>query len=191
MVKQETNYPWNGKSVIKIDPTAPAVFTVYVRIPGWARGKENPFDLYRSDITTASFVSVNGQPVSARPVNGYVAISRKWNKGDAVELGLDVQPRIIHPNDAIASVKDKIVIAAGPVVYGLEKADNPQLETLVFNTADPLAVSYKPDLLNGVNIINGIATNEKSEQVKFTAIPFYTFNNRGASSYTVWLPAKK
>jgi len=191
LLQQVTNYPWQGKSVIRINPTVSSAFTVYLRIPGWARGAENPFDLYRSGIATPSLVSVNGRPVDAKPVNGYVAISRQWKKGDSVELILDVTPRRVFPNDAIASVKDKMVIAAGPIVYGLEKADNPDLETLSFNTAAPLKVTYVAGLLNGVNVINGTATNDKSEQVKFTAIPFYTFNNRGASAYTVWLPVKK
>jgi DUF1680 family protein len=190
-IKQVTNYPWNGKSVIKVNPSASSVFTVYVRIPGWSHGVENPFDLYRSSNPSPVCISVNKQTLNVLPVNGYAAINRQWKTGDVIELNLPVQPRMVFPNDAIASIKNKIAIAAGPVVYGLENTDNPELDNLSFNTTTSFSVSYKPELLNGINIINGTAINSKSEKIKFIAIPFYAFNNRGESSYIVWLPVLK
>jgi DUF1680 family protein len=37
-VTQKTNYPWEGKVEIGVDPAAAGEFTVFVRVPGWTRG---------------------------------------------------------------------------------------------------------------------------------------------------------
>ncbi len=46
-ILQETNYPWEGKIKISIDPQDQARFSLRVRIPGWAKGKPVPTDLYQ------------------------------------------------------------------------------------------------------------------------------------------------
>jgi DUF1680 family protein len=46
-VTQDTEYPWDGRVTIHVDPDRPADFTVAVRIPGWSRGDAMPTDLYR------------------------------------------------------------------------------------------------------------------------------------------------
>jgi uncharacterized protein len=46
-VTQDTEYPWDGRVTIHVDPDRPADFTLDVRIPGWSRGEAMPTDLYR------------------------------------------------------------------------------------------------------------------------------------------------
>ena len=46
---QETNYPWDGQVRIFVDPDKPSTFSLKVRIPGWARNRPVPSDLYRYD----------------------------------------------------------------------------------------------------------------------------------------------
>ncbi|WP_428667584.1 glycoside hydrolase family 127 protein [Runella sp.] len=186
-IKQITNYPWKGESVILVDPTTSKSFTVNVRIPGWAQGKENPFDLYTSKVTEPVILKVNDKKVSFKVKNGYAAIQRTWKKGDKIELSLPMQPRIVFPHDSIQSVKGKIALASGPIVYGFEGVDNPTLSDLALNANAALQLNYKSELLNGVNVITGRAGNGASSEVTFTAIPFYTFGNRGVSPYKVWI----
>ena len=45
-----------------------------------------------------------------------------------------------------------------------------------------LDVIYEPELLGGINIIKGALTSNKI----FTAIPYYTWNNRGPTKMQVW-----
>lgn len=52
-VRQQTRYPVDGKVVLTLTPEKAARFTVKVRIPGWARGEENPFGLYVSESPAA------------------------------------------------------------------------------------------------------------------------------------------
>src|SRR5204863_2884894 len=46
-VKMETNYPWDGKVKLNIDPAKKEKFKLYVRIPGWSIGHSNTGDLYK------------------------------------------------------------------------------------------------------------------------------------------------
>ncbi|MFZ1271368.1 MAG: beta-L-arabinofuranosidase domain-containing protein, partial [Bacteroidales bacterium] len=45
-IAQETNYPWEGKVTMIVDPEKAGRFTVRVRIPGWARNEAIPGGLY-------------------------------------------------------------------------------------------------------------------------------------------------
>ncbi|UFH57063.1 glycoside hydrolase family 127 protein [Spirosoma sp. KNUC1025] len=189
-LKQVTHYPWKGESVIVVNPAATRAFTVKVRIPGWAHSQENPFNLYTSTVGEPATLKVNGKAVAVQPQNGYVAINRTWKKGDRIELSLPMQPRIVSPSDSIQTIKGKVALASGPIVYGLESLDNPSLNDLTLPATTSLKLTYKPDLLNGVNVITGQATDKNAKPVTFTAIPFYTFGNRGTYPYKVWVAEK-
>jgi len=191
MLKQETGYPWKGNVKIEVDPKETQEFSVRVRVPGWAVGKENPFDLYHSSLNGQVKLVVNSESIPVHPVNGYVDIKRTWKKGDEIELQLPMQPRFVYPNDSVQTIKSKVAISAGPIVYAFEKTDNPQLNNYAIDTTSDLEISYQPQLLNGVNVVKGEAITNAAQKVSFTAIPFYALGNRGpGASYTVWLPAK-
>jgi DUF1680 family protein len=189
VVKQTTDYPWKGNTQIEVNLAKATTFAVNVRIPGWAQSKENPFNLYNSVNTGKVMLKVNGKPVNVRPVKGYATITRQWKKGDKIELSLPVQPRIVTASDSVKTIKNKLVIAAGPVIYGFESLDNPGLTSYSVSPADKVSINYNADLLNGVNVITGEATNSQGNKVPFKAIPFYTLGNRTPGApYQVWMP---
>lgn len=191
-LKQITQYPWKGKTIIEVNPAHAGAFIINLRIPGWAQNKENPFGLYRSEVNEPVIIKVNGSKINVAPVNGYASISRTWAKGDVVELDLPMQPRIIMPGDSIQTIKGKFAIASGPVVYSFEGIDNPEAEKYVIRPDSPLSMVYRPDLLNGVNVITGKAITAGNKEVRFTAIPFYSIGNRDTTSpYKVWMSEKQ
>ena len=189
-LKQVTQYPWKGESLILVNPDKPTVFTVKVRIPGWARGQENPFNLYTAVVDKPVLLKVNGKGVAVHPLHGYAVLRRNWKKGDRIELSLPMQPRVVTPGDSIQTLKGKIALACGPIVYGVEGLDNPALDELelLLPTNAPLTLTYQPKLLNGINVITGQGTTKNGQPTTFTAIPFYTFGNRGVYPYKVWVP---
>ncbi len=188
-LKQTTGYPWKGTTHIEVITEKPKTFTMNVRIPGWAENKENPFDLYKSNVGSGVKLKVNGKEIALNQVKGYATITRSWKKGDVVELTLPVQPRIVSVNDQVKTIKGKIAIAAGPIVYGFESLDNPGVQDYTLTANTVMAINYKPELLNGVNVITGETTDKAGQQVKFTAIPFYSLGNRKPSTtYQVWMP---
>ncbi|MDB5155402.1 MAG: six-hairpin glycosidase [Mucilaginibacter sp.] len=191
MLKQTTGYPWKGDTRIEVNPKKPQTFAVNIRIPGWAEGKENPFDLYRSKTSGAVILKVNGKVVPVETVKGYVSVKRQWKKGDVIELTLPIEPRLVAVNDAVQTIKGKLAIASGPIVYGFEAIDNPDLKNYSIKDNDAMTLEYQSNLLNGVNVITGQATNSSGASVKFTAIPFYALGNRvSGAPYQVWMPEK-
>ena len=136
-------------------------------------------------------LKVNGEAISVDPVNGYVAINRKWNKGDKVELLLPMQPRFIKANPAVETLKDMATIASGPIVYCLEGCDNQDLSDLKLNTNIPMSMGYSSELLKGINVIKGKALDAKGQEVTVSAIPYYAVGNREEGEpYKVWIPVK-
>jgi DUF1680 family protein len=192
LVEQVTNYPWKGKSIITITPSSSTPFTVKVRIPGWASGKENPFNLYYSKPIGKILIKVNQQSFQYEIENGYAVITRPWKKGDVVKINLPVEPRIITPNDSVNTIKGKLAIAAGPIVYCFEGIDNPRLNDYSISQQTPLHLQYNAGFLNGVNTISGVAKTTGNQSLNFIAIPFYATGNRnGSYPYKVWLPNDK
>lgn len=179
-LKQQTDYPWDGDVTISVDPAKAAFFTLNVRIPGWAVGVENPYGLYSSDLEADVELKVNGESVAVNPVDGYVAIERKWAKGDKVELSLPMQPRLVKANDKVEQLRGMAAIASGPMVYCLEDYDNKQLADLKLDTSASMTLTHRADVLNGMNVIT---------DKNFSAIPYYAVGNREEGKpYKVWIP---
>ena len=103
-----------------------------------------------------------------------------------------MEPRVVTPNDSVQTLNGKIAIVAGPIVYGIEALDNPELDSYSINASTKLQVNYKPNLLNGINTITGVAKSADNKVVNFTAIPFFSIGNRNVSSpYKVWMLNQK
>jgi DUF1680 family protein len=190
-LKMDTKYPWNGRVSLKVSPEKPTRLPIKMRIPNWALGKENPFGLYMSDLKSPVTLKVNAQAIKLAPVNGYVTIDRIWSKGDEVQLELPMQPRLIHANDAVKVLAGQVAIASGPIIYSLEANKNPGLEKLKIAPKTEMKMEYAPAILDGVNVITGVANNQ-SQQIKFVAIPYFAIGNinpRGA--YKVWVDSNQ
>jgi DUF1680 family protein len=190
-IKQTTQYPWKGISRITVNPDKEGLFTLNVRIPGWAQSKENPFDLYYSKVKTPVILKINGKSTAIHLVNGYASVNRNWKKGDVVELILPMEARMIVANDSVQTIKGKVALASGPVIYAFEGIDNPELSNYVIKKDEHLTCIFKPDFLSGVNTITGKISVADSKEIIFKAIPFYSIGNRNkVTPYKVWIPLK-
>jgi DUF1680 family protein len=125
----DTRYPWDGKLKLTVSPKSPQKFVVRLRIPGWARGEAAPGGLYRYEPsprdTIQPFVHVNGAPLDYSTENGYVKIDREWKPGDSVEVEFDMPVRRVLARDEVADNAGMVALERGPLIYCLEKADNP------------------------------------------------------------------
>lgn len=195
-LKQSTRYPWDGKVTIEIESDTEREFSVKVRIPGWAQGIENPYGLYHSELDTPVKLSINGKSLDVDPINGYVAITRKWKKGDVLELTLPMQPRFVSAHDAVGNLNNMLALASGPLVYCFEEYGNHGLADLKLDLQSPLNITYNSNILNGVNIIEAKALVNNSangtDRVAISAVPFYSVGNQNPGSpYKVWIPKSK
>src|SRR5262249_41655198 len=142
-------------------------------------------------------IKVNGKAIPFTLTQGYVAISRTWAPGDTIELNLPMPVRRIVANEKVAADRDRIALQRGPVVYAAEWPDNPngKVRNIVLPRANALTAEFRPDLLNGVEVIKGRAfglalddngTVHRTEQA-FVAIPYATWANRGRGQMEVWI----
>lgn len=181
----KTGYPWNGKVIMNIDPDRESNFSLRIRIPGWAQGKENPYNLYASNLKSQVELYVNDKKCALAIEKGYAVVDRKWTKGDKVELLLPMEPRIITANDEVKDLDGMVALASGPLIYCLESVDNGCLDELYFDESSRLELNYQNDLLGGVNTIR--IFDEKRQQIQ-TAIPYYALGNREQTGgHKVWV----
>lgn len=183
-ISQHTGYPLNGKIQINVNPAKADNFAVHVRIPGWATGKENPFDLYNSKSKGQITLAVNGKAYPIHIENGYAVITRKWQTGDKISLNLPMQPRIVTPNNQVTELNNKLAIAAGPIVYAFEANNNPSLSESIITKNATLQSDQKNKQGKSYNNIKITSTGNKQPLI---AVPFYSVGNDGKASYQVWM----
>jgi hypothetical protein len=95
----------------------------------------------------------------------------------------------------VADARGLVAFERGPLVYCLERADNPWgvLNLLAPDTA-PIEYAWRADLLGGIGTLTGGALALRREgaalvrqPAPFTAIPYYAFGNRDAGDMSVWV----
>jgi DUF1680 family protein len=201
-LKQETRYPWDGGVKLSVSPDQPRRFAIHVRIPGHARGEPMPGGLYRylGDDNSGQpqqpmTITVNGSDVPLSVNNGYATIERQWQAGDVIEIELAMPIRRVVADDRILDNRGMVALERGPLVYCVEREDNPDgVFHLVLSDGAELRFEYRDDLLGGVGTLTGTAQAARRgdsgiavADQSLTAIPYYAFANRGPSEMTVWL----
>jgi len=195
-ISQETKYPWDGQVKISVSPGKASQFALCLRIPGWVENRVVPSDLYSfiSPEKDSVSVTVNGQPVRYKTEKGYAIIDREWKSGDVVNFSLPMSIRRVEANTKVADDLGKVAIERGPIVYCLEGVDNgPQLMKLSLPDSSKLTGTFNSGELSGIVTISGDAVvngDKKAQTQKFTAIPYFVWNNRGADEMKVWIPRK-
>lgn len=200
MLKQTTDYPWNGDVKIEVRPAKAGEFDLHIRIPGWCQGATSPDDLYEAGnrpLNGAAHLKVNGKPVDHfEIVRGYATLHRRWKSGDVVQLTLDMPVQLVNANAKVEADKDRVALMRGPMVYCFEGADNgAAVQNLVIPPGTEFTPEYRSNVLNGVTVLTGTASalfQDGKNPVaptpfKVTAIPYYANANRGTSPMQVWM----
>jgi DUF1680 family protein len=194
VITQQTDYPWDGKVKLIIEPAQPANFTLRLREPGWCRGKLLPSDLYEfadkvDPQQTGMSIRVNGASIPTSDLNkGYVCITRQWQKGDTLEIEMPMPIRRIAAHRRVEADADRVAIQRGPIVYCLEEIDNGKIIDKACLPDDAeLSDIYKKEMLNGVVVI----TARLKDGHQLTAVPYCVWNNRGFGEMMVWIPKNK
>ena len=189
VLEQTTDYPWDGNISIEIKKIK-RLSTVVLHIPSWA-------DSYT--------LRVNGEQVSS-PV-----ITRKWKKGDRIELDMPMKPRLIEANPLVEEAKNQIAVMRGPIVYCLEGQDI-QGDYRINDIAIPADVKFaeKKTTIAGQQMTvlegNALLVNDaawgkdqlyrtlrpvRKQKVRIRLIPYYAWDNRGIDDMSLWLQVTK
>lgn len=181
-IDQRTEYPWDGKVAITVNPDRNLHLELAVRIPGWARNQPVPGDLYRYDTpdSTAFIIALNGKPAHFTMEKGYAVISRKWEKGDRVDLVLPMPARLVRAHQKVAADVGRVALQRGPLVYCAEWPDMPGGRVLerTLPKDQTLEAAFRPGFLSGVTVL--------TNHTDFVAIPYFAWANRGRGEMTVW-----
>ncbi len=190
-LRQETDYPWDGRVKITVESAPEGEASLFLRVPGWADG---------------AALAVNGKAVAVTP-GRYAEVRRAWATGDTVELTLPIRPRLMEARPLVEEARNQAAVMYGPLVYCLESTDLPA-GVAVQSVALPRDVKLTPrfdrGLLGGVTVLEGKAEraagrpwgDELYRELKPSAprrvdvklIPYFAWGNRGKSEMTVWVP---
>ena len=206
-LEETTNYPWDGDITIRVAQMKAKPFTMMIRIPGWVQNRVVPSNLYSysDDVVAGYEVSVNGQRVDGELQQGYLAISRKWKKGDVVRIHFDMPVRTVIANRRVSDDRGRVAVERGPLVYCAEWADNsginPHHLLLARQPQFELQAGYAIQNTEGDGkTFQVTAITAKAQEASVTAegklaakdvavklIPYYAWNHRGAGRMDVWL----
>jgi DUF1680 family protein len=166
---QETNYPWDGKVRIIINPAKQKNFSVRIRVPD-----RDVSRLYKGmpEANGITSIAVNGSSVKPQIINGYAVISRSWKAGDKIDLVLPMQVQRVKASDKINATLSKVALRYGPLMYNIEQVD--QDITKVLAPKAVLTAEWKGDLLGGLMVIKGTFADGSP----MMAIPNFARTNR-------------
>ncbi len=200
VLKQTTDYPWNGDVKIEVKPSKAGEFDLHIRIPGWCQGASSSNDLYTASnrpLTGAAHLKVNGKAVdNVGIVRGYATLHRRWKSGDVVQMTLDMPVQMVKAHADVEADKDRVALMRGPIVYCFEGADNgTAVQNLFIPPGTEFTAEYKSNVLDGVTVLTGTATalfEDGANRLppmpfKVTAIPYYANANRGTTPMQVWM----
>ncbi len=147
-------------------------------------------------------LTVNGKKTDAEVKNGYLYLAVEDK--DVVKLILDDTPHYLYASAKVPALTGKTAIQRGPLVYCFEGVDNDgNVLELSLKRGGKLVVSaYNEALLKGTVTIEAEAVRRKITEDLYTcevpeekpctatAVPYYTWGNRGENQMRVWMSEK-
>ncbi|MGD9930314.1 MAG: hypothetical protein AB7U05_09855 [Mangrovibacterium sp.] len=110
---QDTNYPFDGSIVLKMELQDTRYLDVFVRVPHWA---------------DRASVTVKGVKYNVVP-GTYTEIAKKWKNGDEVEIVLGMRP------DTVSNGQGHFAFTYGPLLLAYSDMQN---DSLFFSGTDPV-----------------------------------------------------
>lgn len=183
---QETRYPWNGKIEINVKINEPKEFSIALRLPAWCHEPK---------------VSCGNEVYSVE--NGYAIFRKQWMNEDKIYIDLPMEVKEIEAHPLVTAASGKIALMRGPIVYCLEEQENGAgITDIAIDSQVNYQAVWRPELLDGVVAIQFIGKKRDRSQWKqklyrewvgsyqeqqCTAIPYYSWANRGEQEMTVWI----
>ena len=204
-LEQKTNYPFDESIVLTVNPEKnDKTFSIKMRIPTWVGSQFVPGKLYSyiDNNSKAWELYINNKKVGNLSFKkgevsfdkGFVSISRKWKKGDKVELKLPMPVRYSHAIDEVKADNDRVAVTRGPLVYCAEGVDNSEDVNRYYLTkvsADAKIQRDDTGILKGIDLIKNVSADYidvkgNIHKASLNLIPYYAWNNRGVSSMNIW-----
>jgi uncharacterized protein len=146
-LKQDTKFPGEGTVRLRVESGDAVSAGLNIRYPSWA------------DAVT---MKVNGKKIAVKSKPGsYIVISRKWSRGDVVEIRFSMSLRVIPTNDD----PNKVAIAYGPIVLAGEMGTEGMMSPAPFSDPKKYNDYYSYDYKVPTGITNELKLERNKLQV--------------------------
>ena len=103
----DTRFPLNNQVTITVNPVKDEKFDIKLRIPGWSQNTR---------------LKVNGEDMGPVEAGKYFTLTRKWAKGDKIELTLDMRCKLIDaPHGSNPAGWNYQAVIYGPIVLARDE----------------------------------------------------------------------
>ncbi len=178
-VDQVTTMPFSPRVRLRIDlPRGTHKFTVFLRIPEWARGRYCPEGRYASAESCKEMypVYINGKDlIKWEEKDGYLRIERSWSSGDEIFFDFPLSPERIQRVEKKNTKQAAFALRLGALVYALPAHPS----DAYFSINSPLHLVSQMQGNEEVLAIAGTAFNAQNnpadaqaKSIPFTALPF-------------------
>lgn len=152
-----------------------------VHVPGWSR----KYEIVR-----------DGKALNAELKNGYIYLD--IDGASEIELKLDDAPAFIYSSPRIPRTAGMVALRRGPLVYCFEGTDNGSVKALkIDRDSKPELSSFSEELQADKISVKAFREDDSDELYRdtppaltpceATAIPYYTWGNRGETEMRVWM----
>jgi len=108
-IEQNSDFPWNSNSSIKIKTNNKIKFSIFIRIPSWD-----------DDLS----IKINNKICQYKKKNGFLEINRNWTNNEEINLKFNFQVRLVRSNLNVRYNISKVCVYRGPLLYCMEEIDN-------------------------------------------------------------------
>jgi DUF1680 family protein len=206
----ETDYPFGGTVVFRVDAAPTASREIALRVPSW---------------TTSAATTLNGRAMGGEPgADGYLRFQREWSVGDELVVEFPLRPRVVRASDDVDGARGCVAFERGPLVYCVEGRDlatphslrdisvlarEPQeepgldigghevvalkLQGHARSTGGPPWPYFDVSSATGTKGDDGASKPgvERGEaDLEVRAVPYFAWANRGATDMRVWVPER-
>ncbi|RCK68801.1 glycoside hydrolase family 127 protein [Desertihabitans brevis] len=195
-VRVATGHPFAGTVSVTVTRAAEHPAALVLRVPSWAD-------------TVA--LRVDGQPVPAEAVDGWLRLERRWMPGQRVDLELGMPVRLVRADPRVDAVRGSLAVLRGPLVHCVEQTDlDVDVEDLVLDPAaarDAEPAAAPEDVLvdpaaAAVRLPVGVRERGTAPLYRpvdlppdpvrphppVPFVPYFAWGNREPGAMRVWLP---
>ena len=101
----QTNYPFDGRVLLKISLKTPVQFKLYLRLPGWCQN-------WKLHLNSQLDLIPNAE-------KGYLVIDRVWENGDRIELEFEMPVTVVV--DSLGN-DGRVALMRGPLVFAADSS---------------------------------------------------------------------
>jgi DUF1680 family protein len=164
---QKTDYPRDGHIELRVDPSHAGEFALKLRIPHWS---------------ARTRVRLNGTIIKGVNAGSYLEISRRWRRGDRIELELDMS---LHYWQGEKECRGKVSLYRGPVLLTYDRR---------FNAVDPHEIPLLDVAKMRVRLVEQpgawVAVDYKGHAGERLRLCDFSSAGEGGAPYVSWLRAR-